>query len=174
MGFLKKLVPWMASAIPGGGPLAQVALNAVNKVFGSDAKDAESAAKVIAGATPEQLLALRVEEDQFKLKMQEMGFKSETDLATIAAADRDSARKREIAVRDWTPKVLGLSVIALTFALEGYLIVHGIPGLSAEQSMVLGRIMGNMDGGSALVLAYFFGSSAGSDKKNALIEKLTT
>ena len=68
----------------------------LGKPDGSEAELPEAAAK----ATPEQLLALKTAEQDFAVKMREL----DIDLERIANADRDSARNREVATKDWTPR----------------------------------------------------------------------
>jgi hypothetical protein len=108
----KKIVgsvaPVLATAL--GGPLAGVATKAVAAaVLGKpEAKESDIAA-ALAGATPEQLAALKKADQDFAVRMREL----DIDLDRLASEDRDSARRREVDARDsWTPRLLALLVTA--------------------------------------------------------------
>lgn len=75
---------------------------------------------------------------------------------------------------DWesvskTTPTVGLSfvVVITTLFFEGFGLFHGF---SREvDDVVLGRILGTLDSLSALVMAYWFGSTRGSADKDATI-----
>lgn len=150
---LKAVAPTVATAL--GGPLAGAATSAVlAKIGGGDPKAAEQA--ILAG-DPATLLQLKEIETNFKAHLADLG----VQLDQLAYADTASARAREIAVRDWTPRLIAWVVVALTFGIEGSLIIgwHRPSGIPGE---VLGRILGTLDSALILVLGYYFGSSAGA------------
>lgn len=169
----KKLIgtvaPWIGTAL--AGPLAGQAIRVVTGALGlnEDAKDDEISAAV-AGASPEQLAAIRAKDQDFAIQMQTLGFKQITDLEKIAADDRASARAREIAVKDKTPAILAYAVTALAFILEAVVLLHGYPTNIAGE--VVGRILGTLDASAILVLSYYFGSSSGSRAKDDTITEM--
>ena len=59
-------------------------------------------------ATPAQLSALKKSDEAFKIQMKEL----EIDVEKIHADDRDSARKRQMALGDHTPTVLAILTIS--------------------------------------------------------------
>lgn len=84
----------------------------------------------------------------------------------IDAADRDSARKREIAVKDVTPTLLALFVTAGFFGLLGFMAFKTVP---PENAAILNTMLGSLGTGWLAILYYYFGSSRGSDRKTELM-----
>jgi hypothetical protein len=82
----------------------------------------QAAAAALANATPDQLLARRKADDDFKSHMADLG----VELEKIGQADRDSARKREAAVKDWTPALLALLLTLGFFSALGFMMAHGL------------------------------------------------
>ena len=168
-GTIGKVAPWIATAL--GGPAAGLAIDAVCKAAGlaPSLENAQKAAEMAAAGslTGEQLLALRQSEDTFKLKMVEMGYKQITDLEEIAFKDRDSARNREIQTRDWMPKALGIGVTFGFFGLMVFMMKWDVPAANKD---MLNIMLGALGGAWVSICSYYFGSSAGSAKKDATIQ----
>ena len=166
--FIKRALPWLGTAI--GGPLGGLAISAIGDALGlSDATEA-SIKTAIAGATPEQMLALKKADQDFALQMQQMGLKNVTDLEAIAAGDRANARAREMAVHDRTPSVLAYVVTLGFFGILSYMLVYGVPPVGGEALLVM---LGSLGTAWAGIIAYYFGSSAGSAKKDTTIAGLS-
>jgi len=163
---LGTVAPSIASAL--GGPLAAVAVGSLSKALlgdpaaGQDAPDKLEAA-VLTANNPDVLLKLKQAENEFQLAMQEHG----VDLEKIAQADRDSARQRQVALKDSAPTILGYLVVALAVSLEAFVLLRGVP--ATVNPVIVGRILGTLDAALTLVLSYYFGSSAGSDRKTELL-----
>lgn len=109
----------------------------------------------------------------FEQKIAEISANTQQALEKIAADDRQSARQREIAVHDTTPKILAFSVVggflSMTIALIGTaLLGYKIDPVSMG---LIGTLVGYLSAKSELVLAYYFGSSSGSDKKTELLSR---
>lgn len=162
---LGTVAPWIGTAL--GGPLGGMAATALAEVFGLSEKTEDAIKQALSGATPEQMLALKNADQQFALRMQELGFQNVQALEKIAADDRDSARKREAAVMDYTPRILA------------YLIVGGFLGMAygvlfkqmSADSVLAGTIIGYLSAKAEQVAAYYFGSTAGSARKTELLGK---
>lgn len=151
-----------------GGPLGGLAGAALASVFGvENTPDAIEAA--VQNASPEQMIALRNADNDFKVKMAELGFKSVADLEKIAADDRANARSREIATNDIAPRLIAAVFIVGWFAIQWYLLSHVIP---AEMREIIMRTLGTLDMGLGLILGYYYGSSAGSAEKSKTIAAL--
>lgn len=107
---------------------------------------------------------------QFDQRMAELQTQAELKLAELEAADRASARTRETAVKDRTPAVLAYSITGGFFGVLSGMMFIEIP-LTAKD--VLYVMVGSLGTAWTGVIAYYFGSSAGSAAKHSLIEKLT-
>jgi hypothetical protein len=123
----------------------------------------EQIAESIKNATPDQLLAIKSAENDFKAKMKELGL-TEDDLH---AKDRDSARNREISLGgDNTLKGMAICTVIGFFVFIGYLLSHGVP--DGMDKTLLGMIIGYVIGIVQQVYNYYFGSSKGSKDKTRL------
>ena len=166
-----QIAPWIAGTL--GSPVAGVAVKALCDVFGLSGVEAtpDNVALRLAGATPAQLTDLRLAEQKHEEFMLQIGYSHIEQLEQITAEDRNSARDREKAVHDNTPKVLA------ALAIMGFisLIVYTATGHAPEQTMHDTFMM--LTGASVAlakdVYGYYFGSSAGSQAKDATITKLT-
>lgn len=170
----KKIVgtvaPTIATAL--GGPLAGLGVKAIAEVFGLGEGVTESeVAKAVMGANPDQLLALKQADQTFAARMKEL----DIDLERIHAGDRDSARQREVQTGDsWTNRILagGVSVMAGGVAwaiLSGY--TEGLK--DPMTAAIVGGVVTQAFAALMQVLNYYFGSSAGSAKKDETIKTLT-
>ena len=81
--------------------------------------------------------------------------------------DRVSARNMAVQTRDvWTPRIIASLVILGAFLGEGFALSHVIP---AGSEVLAGRVLGTLDSALLAVLYYYFGGSAGSDRKTELL-----
>jgi hypothetical protein len=162
------MFPFISAAAGMGGPLGLLAANAVGTALGVDKPPADIEAAITAAQTkdPEAILKLRQAEQQFQLQMERLGFESVEQLEQIAAADRASARAREMSVRDKIPAVLAIAVTGGFFGLLALLIFHAIPVESRE---VLSVMTGALGTAWVSIVSYYFGSSSGSAAKTQLL-----
>lgn len=148
---LAAVAPSIATAF--GGPVAGLAVKAIEGVFGLDSTgDKNAAMQAIAGATPDQILALKKADNDFAVQMRQL----DIDLEKISAGDRDSARRREVDSHDsWTPRLLAGLIVMAYAAVQWYILGHVI-----EQGMreIVLRSLGTIDGALMLVLSYYFGA----------------
>ena len=112
---------------------------------------------------PEQQLA-------FDQKMAEIQTNAELKLAELEASDRNSARTREATVKDKTPAILAYSITTGFFGVLFFMMNYEIPLAEKE---VLFVMLGSLGTAWTGVIAYYFGSSAGSAAKHSMIERLT-
>lgn len=169
LNLVRTVAPSIASAV--GGPLAGMATRAISEALlgkpdGTEAELTEAAAK----ATPEQLLALKQAENEFSVRMREL----DIDLERIANADRDSARQREVKTGDWMPRVLAFVVVG-GFMLTVFLVLLGhVEGMKDPlMATTVGTLIGFVSAKCEQVVAYYFGSSAGSKAKDEAMHNMT-
>lgn len=149
---LAQIAPGIATAL--GGPVAGLAVQAITTALGlpGDATK-DDALRAVAGATPEQLLALKQADQAFAVRMREF----DIDLDKMASSDRDSARRREVDAHDsWTPRLLAALVVVGYALVQGYILQHTI---EAGMREIVLRSLGTLDAALGLVLGYYFGSS---------------
>jgi len=164
MSTLATVAPMAASAF--GGPLAGVAAQKVIGALGlsPDTTKTELEAAIVA-ATPDQLLAIKKAEQEFIADMKRL----DIDVIKIQAADRASARDREVKTGDsWTPRVIAGIIIGLYCYVQWFLL-SGIVDHSMEAFVL--RSLGTLDAAVGMILGYYFGSSVGSAQKNEILAK---
>lgn len=164
---VKSIAPTIGAAL--GGPLGGVAGLALAKVLGvpdGSVGDDGALAAAVQGATPDQLLALKKADQDFALQMQKLGFENVEALEAIAASDRASARDREVKTGDWTPKALAITITLGFFGLLGYLMKTEPPTGSRD---ILNIMLGSLGAAWLGVVTYYFGSSAGSARKDEIL-----
>jgi hypothetical protein len=164
LNLVRTVAPSIATAV--GGPLAGMATRAISEALlgkpdGTEDELIDAAAK----ASPDQLLALKKAEQDFAVRMREL----EIDLQRIDAADRSSAREREVKTGDWTPKALAGAVTLGFFGVLGYMIAYGLPTQGGEALLVMLGTLGTAWGG---IVSYYFGSSAGSKEKSEAMNRM--
>jgi hypothetical protein len=163
---LGAVAPTLATAI--GGPFAGMATKAIaGALLGKEDATQDEISVALSGATPEQLVALKKLDADFAVRMKEL----DVDLDRIQAADRDSARKRQMATGDRTPQRL-----AYLYATAFFAVIAFQCWLAYEQKEVpvmIGKTLDMLLGVlTAMVLGskeYFFGSSSSSAKKTQLM-----
>lgn len=87
----------------------------------------------------------------------------------ISAADRDSARKREMEVKDKTPRQIAYVSFVGFFGILIVLMFVEVPA-SAKDALLI--MLGTLAGIVTSITAYYYGSSSGSSRKNDTIDRL--
>jgi hypothetical protein len=170
--FAKKACPWIATAVsiavPGAAPFANLAAKALSDGLGKDVKadpDSISSAITEAMASPDQLAKLKTIDDQFAAQMKALDIQNLDALTQIAEQDTASAREREESVRDWMPRFLGTGIVS-AFLTAVFLI---LTGHAKADSVMAGTLIGYLSAKAEQVVVYYFGSSAGSERKTELL-----
>ena len=100
-----KIAPGIATAI--GGPFGGLAATVLKEVTGLDKAGVE---KAIAEGDPNIFLQLKTAEQKFEIELERIGLEREA----LEYGDIDSARARQMAMKDHTPAILtGANVRAL-------------------------------------------------------------
>lgn len=156
---LSAVAPTIATAL--GGPLAGAAVAELARRFTDG--DAAAVEPFILGASPEVLLEIKKADQEFAIKLKELGVR----LEELAHADRADARAlaRATSLR---PQVT-LSTVFLT----GYFIVvgafmGGIVAVPADFKETFGILIGVLTASVPAIMQFWFGSSTGSKHKDAL------
>ena len=159
MDWLKQIAPTIATAL--GGPLAGLAVEAVSKAIGIDPKDVT---KTIAEGklTADQIAQIKTAELAMAARAQEMGL----DFEKIAVDDRKSARQMQATTQSFIP---GLMAIAVTIGFFGILV--GLMTEHFKTSDALMLMLGSLGTAWTGIIAFYFGSSAGSQKKDELLHQ---
>ena len=171
MDLLKAFGPLLSSVAPSiatalGGPLAGLGVKALSKaLLGAEDFSEEAVMDAMATASPEQLAAVKKIDADFKVQMKSL----DIDLERISVDDRKSARDMQKETRDWIPRALAVSVTAGFFAILIYMLVYGLPTSGNEALLLLGALQTAWGG----IIAFYFGSSSGSQKKDAMIYNST-
>lgn len=167
LNLVRTVAPSLASAV--GGPLAGMAVRTISEaLLGKPDGTEDELTQAAAKATPEQLLALKKAEQDFAVKMREL----DIDLERIANADRDSARNREVKTKDWTPRLLAGLITAGYFGALFYMLRNGLPQHGGSEAMLV--MLGTLGTAWGGVVAYYFGSSAGSKAKDETMSRMSS
>ena len=161
--WIKTIAPMLGAALL--GPLGGAAAAFIADKLGIESKTVEAVSEVLNSGkmTPDQISAIKLAEMDFKKFLESNKIKMEE----IAAADRNSARNREVQVKDNTNKILTFTVVGAFIAMVGATLM----GFAKVESVLAGTLVGYLSAKAEQVLAYYFGSSAGSKDKTALLAK---
>lgn len=169
---ISTVAPMLGTAL--GGPLGGLAGGLIAKAFGTKdasgnpiAADPKAIEKAILGQDPDTLVKLQTIENELKEHMREMDISEEK----LVYDDIDSARKRQIAVHDWTPSALAFFITAGFFGSLFYMMTHHIP---QEDRDALLLMLGSLGTAWTGIIAYYFGSSLSSRNKDSTIATAMT
>lgn len=163
---IKTVAPWIGTAL--GGPLGGMAVEAAANALGVSEKTTDAVKQALAGVTPDQMLALKKADQDFALQMQALGFKQITDLEAIAAGDRKDARDMQKSVRSPVPAILSISVTVGYFGILAGMMT-GILKTTDSQALLL--MLGSLSTAWGCVMAFWFGTTRGSEVKTELLAK---
>lgn len=160
--FLQKVVPWIGAAATGNIPaLVALAAKTVSGCVGKEVSpDAESIADAVAGATPDQIAALKQADNDFAAKMQQMNFQHIEDLQKMAYDDTANARARQMTLRDRIPAILSIGITVGFFGLLSVMMSHVLP---SGNDKIIDIMIGALGTAWVQVISYYFGSSAAHD-----------
>lgn len=167
MDWLKTLAPLLGTAL--GGPLGGAAASFIADKLGIKDATIEAVNEVLNSGkmSADQIASLKLAEIDFQKFLEG----NKIELAKLDVEDRSSARAREMAVKDWVPGLLAILLTGGFFGVLAYMLQYGAPVHGGDALLVM---LGSLGTGFASVLAYYFGSSASSASKNAIIERLGT
>ena len=159
MNWLAQLAPTIATALL--GPFAGLAVETISKVMGIDpdkVKETIESGKL----TSDQLVQLK----QAEIELQKQAASLGLDFEKLAVDDRKSARDMQSTTRSYLPPVLAVLV---TLGFFGILLslMYGAVAKTDEVMIMLGSLGTAWTG----IIAFYFGSSAGSQAKDQLLRQ---
>ena len=160
MDWLKQIAPTIATAM--GGPLAGMAGSAISKAIGVDPDkvgDLISNNKLSA----EQIAQVKIAEIELQKQAQELGLNFEK----LSVEDRKSAREMQATTRSIVPPALAAIITIGFFSILIMMMIGKVDGNNPTILMMLGSLSTAWTG----IVAYYFGSSAGSQAKTDLLSK---
>lgn len=160
MEWLKQIAPTVASALM--TPLAGMAVSVVSKAIGVEpdkVQDIISSGKL----TSEQIAQIKIAEIDLQKQANDLGLNFEK----LAVDDRKSARDMQMATRSWVPPLLAAAV---TVGFFGILVMMLLDKVDSNNPAIL-MMLGSLGTAWTGIIAYYFGSSAGSQAKTDLLSK---
>jgi hypothetical protein len=160
MDWLKQIAPTIATAL--GGPLAGMAVSAISKAIGVDPDkvgDLISNNKLSA----EQIAQVKIAEIELQKQAQELGLNFEK----LEVEDRKSAREMQATTRSMMPPILAGAVTVGFFGIVTLMFFSKIDENNPAILMMLGSLGTAWTG----IIAYYFGSSAGSQAKTDILSR---
>ena len=160
MEWLKQIAPTIATAL--GGPLAGMAVSAVSKAIGVDPDKVED---IISNnkLTADQVAQIKIAEIELAKQAQELGL----NFAKLEVEDRKSAREMQATTRSMMPPILAGAVTVGFFGIMVMMFFNKVDSNNQAILMMLGSLGTAWTG----IIAYYFGSSAGSQAKTEMLSK---
>ena len=161
MDWLKMIAPTLATAI--AGPFGTMAYGIAAKALNISPEDAQKT--IEAGKlTADQIAAVQLAETEIRARAQELGL----DFAKLSNDDRKSARDMQSVTKSIIP-----SILALVVTLGFFGILSGLMFGYFKTSDALMLMLGSLGTAWTGIIAFYFGSSAGSQAKDELLHKST-
>ena len=155
---LAKLSPVIGTAL--GGPVGALIGNGI-----------AVAASTITGKTePSEIIEALTTSPEKLLELEARAADRELEELRIHAADRDSAREREAKVGGWSNPILAAIVVGGFFWVVFH-VLHDQDALTGATAGIVGTLVGYVSAKADQVVSYYFGSSAGSDKKTSIMAR---
>lgn len=156
---LATVAPALATAL--GGPLAGVAVSVATKALGIEGNETALSAAIASG-DPSILVKLKEADNQFLIEMKRL----DVDLERIHQGDRVSAR--DLAKVDMRPQI-ALSIVFIGGYFAAMFVLHGVlfqdTPLNEQIAVLFGSLIGVFTRELSGIMQFWFGSSAGSQKK---------
>lgn len=171
-GFFQKAFPFISAGLSLGGPLGNAAAGILGKVIGKPDLTPSTVDDALASLTltPELQAQLKEAELTYQQQMTALGFQNAQEMLALDNQDRASARQREMSVRDHTPQILAYIIVGSGLAMCMFLVSHRSTILeNATMAGFAGTVLGYIMSDMKQVIAYYFGSSAGSAAKTDIM-----
>lgn len=158
---LAKLAPTAASLL--AGPFAGMAVKALGDALGLDNPTQEKIGQAFKSGqlSGDQLVAIKLAEQQLALKLEELGVRREE----IDASDRASARAMFTATHSKVPAVLSIMITVGFFGVLAAMFKYPEIKESAPLMIMLGALGAEF----GAVCKFWLGGNAGSDRTKELL-----
>jgi len=115
--------------------------------------------------TSEQVAAIQLAELELKKQAQSMGL----DFARLVVEDRKSAREMQIATKSMLVPSLAILIVSAFIGV----VIATLGGFAVIDSVLAGTLIGYLSAKAEQVVNFYFGSSAGSQRKDEMIHNST-
>ena len=163
-----RLAPTLAGMF--GTPIMGAGVGLLCKVLGLEAtpENAQLVAEQAAAGqlTGEQLIALRKAESDAKLALEELGLSYNYKTNELEVRNTESARAREVAIKDKTPAIGFYACSLGFFSLLIILAFHSVPESSRDLLNIMLGALGLAWGNQ---VKYYYGGAAGDDRVNEML-----
>ena len=143
-----------------------MAVAAIGNALGLSEATQDSVKSAIMGMTAEQSIALKTADMAFREHMTKLGYENVQALEKIAADDRGSARAMQVSVRSNVPAVLAILVTCGFFGMLAFMMSGDYKPADNQALLIL---IGSLGTAWTGIIAYYFGSSAGSARKTEIL-----
>jgi hypothetical protein len=149
-----------------GGPFGGMAGKLVAEALGNPDAKPEDIPELLAQASPEQIAAIKKADQDFQVRMTELGFANTEALAKLAVDNTKDARDMQKQTRSIVPALLtGITVIGFFTLLIGA--AAGQFALAGSDVLML--LLGVLARETASVYNFWLGSSDGSRQKTEMM-----
>jgi len=148
------VAPTIGTAL--GGPMGSMAANMVADALGCE-PEPKKIEQAIQAATPEQLAELKKIDKDFEVRMKEL----DVDLYALETADIQDARGKFS--KDWTSRIMGLTVVG---GFMGYIFLITVQPPEQNSEALINLVLGYLGGLASAVISFYFGASNTKDKDN--------
>jgi len=146
------VAPTIGTAL--GGPMGSMAANMVADALGCE-PEPKKIEQAIQAATPEQLAELKKIDKDFEVRMKEL----DVDLYALETADIQDARGKFS--KDWTSRIMGLTVVG---GFMGYIFLITVQPPEQNSEALINLVLGYLGGLASAVISFYFGASNTKDK----------
>jgi len=146
-GVIGGLAPTLGAAL--GGPVGGAAATMLADVLGCDPVP-QKIERALQQATPEQIAEIKKAELNFEARMKEL----DVDIFALETADKQDARKNFS--KDWTAKLIALTMVAFFCGYIGMITVMPPEQNSME---LINLVLGYLGGLVSAVISFYFGAS---------------
>lgn len=162
---LAGVAPAIATAV--GGPLAGAAVSTLGRtLLGKEKATEQEVADAVMSLAPSELaLKLKEANNFFLIENRKLDVREQE----IHQQDRASARDRETKTADPTPRRLAYLILGGFVAMVTYVIGWGLAKMDTTQAAMAGTLIGFVSAKAEQIVAYYFGSSAGSKAKDDML-----